>query len=107
MRSVERISAHSRRGLARPRPRGLKMPVAPLNENFLGLGRDVSLARQTFNRMIVDGPLKSQGIAVLDFDAEQRAGRVPLADGVHPTDDGYAGMSKLDVAFVDKALEKH
>ena len=51
MRSLERISAHSRRGLARPRPRGLEMPVAPLNEDFLGLGRDVGLARQTFNRI--------------------------------------------------------
>lgn len=62
--------------------------------------------RQAFNRMILTGPLKSQGITVLDFDAEQRAGRVPLADGVHPTDVGYAGMSKLDTAFVDKALAK-
>ncbi|GEM_PF-6782827 len=62
--------------------------------------------RQAFNRMIVQGPLKSQGIAVLDFDAAQRAGQVPLADGVHPTDVGYAGMSKLDAAFVDKALAK-
>ena len=72
-----------------------------------GLPPEQERERQAFNRMIVDGPLKSQGIAVLDFDAEQRAGRVPLADGVHPTDDGYAGMSKLDVAFVDKALDKH
>lgn len=63
--------------------------------------------RQASNRMIVHGPLKSQGIAVLGFDAEQRAGRVPLADGVHPTDDGYAGMSKLDIAFVNKVLKKH
>lgn len=60
--------------------------------------------RQAFNRMILQGPLKGQGIAVLDFDAAQRAGHVPLADGVHPTDQGYAGMSKLDIAFIDKAL---
>ncbi len=60
--------------------------------------------RQAFNRMIVTGPLRAQGIGILDFDAAHRAGRIQIADGVHPTDDGYAAMSKLDIAFVDKAL---
>lgn len=62
--------------------------------------------RQAFNRMILTGPLKSQGVTILDFDAEQRAGRVPLADGVHPTDVGYAGMSRLDTAFIDGQLAR-
>lgn len=60
--------------------------------------------RQAFNRMIRTGPLRSQGIGILDFDAEHHAGRIQIADGVHPTDDGYAAMSKLDIAFADKAL---
>lgn len=63
--------------------------------------------RQAFNRLILTGPLKSQGVTILDFDAEQRAGRVPLADGVHPTDVGYAGMSRLDTAFIDRQLGRH
>lgn len=60
--------------------------------------------RQAFNRMIRTGPLRAQGIGILDFDAEHHAGRIQIADGVHPTDNGYAAMSKLDIAFVDNAL---
>lgn len=60
--------------------------------------------RQAFNRMIRTGPLRAQGIGILDFDAEHHAGRIQIADGVHPSDDGYAAMSKLDIAFADKAL---
>ncbi len=60
--------------------------------------------RQAFNRMITTGPLRAQGVGILDFDAEHRAGRIQIADGVHPSDAGYAAMSRLDIAFADRAL---
>lgn len=69
-----------------------------------GLPADQERERRTFNRLIVGGPLPSQGIGVLDFDAAYRAGRIEIADGVHPSDAGYAAMSKLDIAFADHAL---
>ncbi len=69
-----------------------------------GLPPEQERERRAFNRMIVAGPLRAQGIGVIDFDAEHRAGRIEIADGVHPSDVGYVAMSKLDIAFVDRAL---
>ncbi|WP_066776071.1 SGNH/GDSL hydrolase family protein [Sphingomonas sp. CCH5-D11] len=69
-----------------------------------GLPPEQERERQAFNALLRNGTLQANGIAVLDFDAEERAGKVEIADGVHPSDAGYAAMSKLDVAFADKAL---
>jgi lysophospholipase L1-like esterase len=69
-----------------------------------GLSPEQERERQAFNRMIVTGPLRTQGVGILDYDAEHRAGRIQIADGVHPSDAGYAAMSKLDIAFIDRAL---
>lgn len=69
-----------------------------------GLPPEQERERQAFNRMIVSGPLRSQGIGIIDFDAAHHAGKIQIADGVHPSDAGYAAMSKLDIAFADKAL---
>ncbi len=69
-----------------------------------GLPAEQERERQAFNRMVVSGPLRAQGVGILDFDAEHRAGRIHIADGVHPSDAGYAAMSLLDIAFADRAL---
>lgn len=72
-----------------------------------GLPPEQERERRTFNRMILTGPLRAEKIGVLDFDAAYRAGRIQIADGVHPSDVGYVAMSKIDTAFADAALGRH
>lgn len=60
--------------------------------------------RQLYNKMLLGPALRRAGVVVIDYAAAQASGKIPLADGVHPGDAGYATMNRLEQPFVSAVL---
>lgn len=60
--------------------------------------------RLVLNRIIRSGRIASTGATVIDYAALQDQGRIPLSDGIHPSDAGYVAMAALERPFVLRAL---
>lgn len=62
--------------------------------------------RIALNNAMRSGDLARNGIVVLDYAALQDAGRIPLADGIHPNDAGYEKMASMERPFVMRSLRR-
>lgn len=61
--------------------------------------------RVRFNTLLRGPELRAAGATVIDYATAQATGAIPLADGVHPGDVGYAAMNRLETPFISAALE--